>query len=261
MTEDTDTDEHIVTMENIHKSYGEVVALNGVDMRLRDGEILGLAGDNGAGKTTLIKCLAGVHSSDEGHITLRGEQVTIETPGEAKRLGIETTFQELAVVNNLTVTENIFLGREDTIGGGGLFGILKRKNMRRKADELLSTLGIGVDPEAKTGNLSGGERQLVAISRTMLSDPDIVIMDEPTSALSVEGAKQVLNLIDRMKEQGISILLISHSLDYLMEVTDRIQVLHNGQNAGTFDTVSVSQDTITTRMVSGSPSGKEVPPA
>lgn len=259
MTQDADADEYIVTLNGIRKSFGEVVALNGVDMQLRNGEILGLAGDNGAGKTTLIKCLAGVHSSDDGHITLRGEQVAIETPKEAKQFGIETTFQELAVVNNLTVTENIFLGREDTFRDAGFFGVLRRKNMQKKAEELLSNLGISVDPEAKTGNLSGGERQLVAISRTMLSDPDIVIMDEPTSALSVEGAKQVLDLIKRMKTRGISILLISHSLDYLMQVTDRIQVLHNGRSAGTFDTASVSQDLITTRMVSGAPSEKEAP--
>jgi ABC-type sugar transport system ATPase subunit len=181
----------------------------------------------------------------------------MENPREAKQLGIETTFQELAIVNNLTVTENIFLGREDTIGSSGPLGILKRSRMRKESEELLTKLGIDIDPEQKAGNLSGGERQLVAISRTVLSDPHIVIMDEPTSALSVEGARQVLDLIGRMQDQGISILLISHNLDYLMEITDRIHVLHNGQDAGTIDTSSTSQKEITSRMISGLPSEKE----
>ncbi|MFB6106871.1 MAG: ATP-binding cassette domain-containing protein [Halobacteriaceae archaeon] len=248
-----DAEDHIVEMEGITKTFGEVVALEGVDLHLRRNEVLALAGDNGAGKSTLIKCLAGAFEPDEGTIRMNGEVVRIDSPRVSKRLGIETTFQDLAVAGNLSVTQNIFLGREDVTGPSGLFGVLDKRSMRERARELLEDLEIGVDVDEKVSNLSGGERQLVAISRTMLSDPEIVIMDEPTSALSVEGAERVLELIDRMQEQGISIILISHNLDYMQRAADRIQVLHHGHNAGILDATATSRDEIVKRMVGGMP--------
>ena len=249
-------EDYIVEMEDITKRFGEVVALDGVTLRLRRGEVLALAGDNGAGKSTLIKCLAGAHRPDSGTIRIDGDVVDLDSPRRAKELGIETTFQDLAIAGNLTVTQNIFLGREEATGSDGLLGVLSKGKMRERAQELLEELNIGVDVEEKVSNLSGGERQLVSISRTMLSDPEIIIMDEPTSALSVEGAERVLELIDRMQRQGISILLISHNLDYVRRAADRIQILHQGTDAGVLDGETATQDDIVKRMVAGMPDGE-----
>ena len=258
MSQATATDvDHIVEMEGITKTYGEVVALSDVTFRLRRNEILALAGDNGAGKSTLIKCLAGAIKPDSGTIRVDGEVVEIANARASKDLGIETTFQDLAIAGNLTVTQNIFLGRESVSGPSGLFGVLNKPAMRKRARELLDDLEIHVEVDEKVSNLSGGERQLVSISRTLLSDPKIVIMDEPTSALSVEGADRVLDLIDRMQEQGISIILISHNLDYIRRAADRIHVLHQGKSAGIIDDDDeFDQDEIVKRMVGGMPEGE-----
>lgn len=243
----------VVAMEAITRTFGEVVALENVDFALRDGEIHGLAGDNGAGKSTLIKCLAGVLAPDSGTIRIEGRPVTIDSPRDAKELGIETTFQDLALADNLSVTENIFLGREQVRGPQGLFGVLDKGRMRERARELLADLEIGVDPDATVSDLSGGERQLVSISRTLLSAPKIIIMDEPTSALSVEGAKRVLELIEQLREQGISIILISHNIEYMRRVADRIKVLHNGYDAGDISAAEATRDEIVSRMIGGHP--------
>lgn len=243
----------VVAMEDITKTFGEVVALEGVDFTLREGEIHGLAGDNGAGKSTLIKCLAGVLSPDSGSIRIDGQSVTIDNPRVAKEMGIETTFQDLALADNLTVTQNIFLGRELVSGPQGLFGLLAKGRMRERAEELLEDLEIGVTPDAMVSDLSGGERQLVSISRTFLSDPDVIIMDEPTSALSVEGAERVLDLIEQLRDQGISIILISHNIEYMQRVSDRIKVLHNGYDAGDITAEEATRDEIVSRMIGGHP--------
>ncbi|MFC6614487.1 ATP-binding cassette domain-containing protein [Halopenitus salinus] len=250
--------DHIVEMEGISKRFGEVVALEDVTLRLRRNEVLALAGDNGAGKSTLIKCLAGALRPDSGTIRIDGEVVTIESPRDAKRRGIETTFQDLAVAGNLTVAQNIFLGREQVTGPDSILGILDKGSMRERARELLEDLEIDVDVDAKVSNLSGGERQLVAISRTLLSEPKIVIMDEPTSALSVEGADRVLDLIGRMQDQGISIILISHNLDYVRRAADRIQVLYHGQDAGVIEDSDVDREEIVSRMIAGLPEDERV---
>lgn len=256
MSDGSQRDDFIVEMEDITKTFGEVVALDGVTLRLRRNEVLALAGDNGAGKSTLIECLAGALKPDSGTIRVDGEVVDIDSPRRAKRLGIETTFQDLAVADNLTVTQNIFLGREQVVGLDGLLGVRDKGAMRKRARELLEELQIGVDVEERVSNLSGGERQLVSISRTMLSDPKIIIMDEPTSALSVEGAERVLTLIDRMQSRGISIILISHNLDYIRRAADRIHVLHQGTDAGILDGDDATQDDIVKRMVAGLPDGE-----
>jgi len=248
-----DDEDYVVEMEGIEKRFGEVVALEDVTLRLRRNEVLAIAGDNGAGKSTLIKCLAGAHRPDAGVIRIDGETVDIDSPRKAKRLGIETTFQDLAVAGNLTVTQNVFLGREEVQGPNTLLGVLDKGAMRERAGELLDDLKINVDVDEKVANLSGGERQLVSISRTLLSDPEIVIMDEPTSALSVEGADRVLELIDRMQDQGISIVLISHNLDHVRRAADRVQVLHQGRSAGVLGGEGVDRDDIVTRMIAGMP--------
>ena len=246
-----DGDGTAVSMEGISKYFGEVVALEDVDLELRRGEVLALVGDNGAGKSTLIKCLAGVHEPDAGEIRIDGAEVEITNPRDAKALGIETAYQDLALAGNLTVTQNVFLGREETTAFEGLVGVLDKDAMNERAAELLGDLEIDIDPGATVRDLSGGERQLVALSRTLLSDPEIIIMDEPTSALSVEGADRVLALIDRLRDQGISIILISHNLEYTREVADRVQVLFHGRNAGVLDAQAATRDGIVSRMIGG----------
>lgn len=246
------TDDTIVSMNNITKKYGEVVALEDVDLHIQRGEVLGLAGDNGAGKSTLIKCLSGAVKPDNGSISIDGDEVTITNPRVAQTHGIETTFQDLALAENLTVTRNIFLGRELTIGPG-LIGLLKKKEMQSRSKDLLDQLEINVEPDAIVGDLSGGEQQLVAISRNLLSDPKVIIMDEPTSALSVEGAERVLDFIEELQAQGVTILLISHNIEYMKQVTDRIKVLYNGQDAGVLKTEEVTREKLVGRMISGAP--------
>ena len=252
-----DGDGTAVSMEGISKYFGEVVALEDVDLELRRGEVLALVGDNGAGKSTLIKCLAGVHEPDAGEIRIDGAEVEITNPRDAKALGIETAYQDLALAGNLTVTQNVFLGREETTAFEGLVGVLDKDAMNERAAELLRDLEIDIDPGATVRDLSGGERQLVALSRTLLSDPEIIIMDEPTSALSVEGADRVLALIDRLRDQGISIILISHNLEYTREVADRVQVLFHGRNAGVLDAQAATRDGIVSRMIGGHLDGEE----
>ncbi|XVH33433.1 ATP-binding cassette domain-containing protein (plasmid) [Haloferacaceae archaeon DSL9] len=249
-------DDILVSMNNISKRYGEVVALEDVDLHIRRGEVLGLAGDNGAGKSTLIKCLSGAIVPDKGSVAIDGNEVKVSNPRVAQKHGIETTFQDLALAENLTVTRNVFLGRELTIGAG-LVGLLKKKEMRSRSEELLDRLGIDVDPDAVVGDLSGGEQQLVAISRNLLSDPELVIMDEPTSALSVEGAERVLDFIEELQSQGITILLISHNIEYMKQVTDRVKILYNGQDAGVLDTEDVTREKVVSRMISGAPEAQD----
>ena len=252
-----DGDGTAVSMEGISKYFGEVVALEDVDLELRRGEVLALVGDNGAGKSTLIKCLAGVHEPDAGEIRIDGAEVEITNPRDAKALGIETAYQDLALAGNLTVTQNVFLGREETTAFEGLVGVLDKDAMNERAAELLGDLEIDIDPGATVRDLSGGERQLVALSRTLLSDPEIIIMDEPTSALSVEGADRVLALINRLRDQGISIILISHNLEYTRQVADRVQVLFHGRNAGVLDAQAATRDGIVSRMIGGHLDGEE----
>lgn len=242
--------ETVLSVQDVSKRFGEVVALKEANLKLYQGEVLGLAGDNGAGKSTLIKIINGALQPDEGFIRLDGEPVNFQNTRESKEMGIETTFQHLALAPNLTVTENIFLTRE-TVSGLGPFGILRKRKMRDRTNELMEQLGIDVDPTAEVRNLSGGEQQLVAIARTMLSDPKIIIMDEPTSALSVEGADKVTELIGRMQGQGVSIIVISHNLEWLQDVVDRIMVIHHGRVAGDFDAGDVTRDTLVDRMVRG----------
>lgn len=254
-------DDLVLNMEGITKRFGEVVALNEVDFSVGQSEIMGLAGDNGAGKSTLIKCLAGVHKPNAGRIFFEGQPVTIGDPREAQRLGIETTYQELALAPNLTVAENIFLGRELTRTFGGVLTIRHKSRMVEMTDELLDQLDLDISPTSTVDNLSGGERQLVAIARTMLTDPTLVIMDEPTSALSVEAAEKILDLIERMRREGASVVVISHNFDHLRTVCDTISVLHAGENAGTLDAEEATRERIVQLMIAGRPDADAMPSA
>ncbi len=222
----------LVEMEGIHKWFGSVHALKGVDFTVNNGEIVGLIGDNGAGKSTLIKILAGVYPPDKGTIRFEGREVRFKSPKDAQNHGIATVYQELALVDNLDVAGNIFLSREPArFGGESLLALLARSRMRELAARLLESLRVEVPVTALARELSGGQRQAVAISRALHQQPKLVIMDEPTAALAVQEAAKVLDLVRTLKEKGISVIFISHTLPEVFAVADRIVVLRRGEKA------------------------------
>ena len=225
----------ILEVRNIKKRFGGVEALKGVSFQLEEGEILGIVGDNGAGKSTLIKIIAGVHEKDEGEILVYGRPVSIREPKDAKQLGIETVYQDLALVDELDIPANIFLGREETFLGrlGGAIGLLNYRKMARDASRLLADLRVNIPHLFKRVRyLSGGQRQVVALSKVVFWGKKIVILDEPTAALGIQEANKVLELIRQLKERGISIIIISHNLQHVFTVVNRVMVLRRGENAG-----------------------------
>ena len=227
----------IVEMKGIRKSFGAVQALRGVDLALRHNEILGLIGDNAAGKSTLMKVLSGAYLPDEGEIFLEGKKVHITGPEDSRNLGIEMVYQDFALANNIDVSGNIFLGREV-----GLFNfkkwlhqlnILNRRHMDNESHKLLERLKIDIKSvRLKVENLSGGQRQAVAVGRSTAFNARVIIMDEPTASLSVAAIGQVLDLIKQLKEHGVSIIIISHRLEDILKVSDRIMVLRHGRKVG-----------------------------
>lgn len=232
MTEQTNT--HI-RLESISKSFGSIQALDDVSFDVERNEILGLLGDNGAGKSTLIKTLSGVHAPTSGQIHANGEPVTLESHEDAQAVGIETVYQELAISPNRSVAANVFLGKEPVVDSavGRAFNIVDRKRMRKQSQRLLDRLEIDIPVMSNAGNLSGGEQQAVSVARALESDPEVMIMDEPTSALSVKAAERILQLIRTLKQEGVTIILISHNIDEVLNVVDRIAVLANGKFMGT----------------------------
>lgn len=252
-------DDFLVEMRGISKRFGGVRALEKVDFHLRKDEIVGLIGDNGAGKSTLIKILAGVHRHDEGEILFEGRKVEIRNPKEAKLLGIETAYQELALVDNLDVPGNIFLGREPTIKIPWL-NIIDKRKMERQARQILERLRIEVGSmRSPVVNLSGGQRQAVAISRALYTNPRVAIMDEPTAALAVKEVGKVLDLMRRLKESGISVIFISHTLQEIFSVSDRVVILRKGRKVGDLPAGELTIDEAVKLMVGGEefPSEKE----
>jgi len=236
----------VLALEGVSKSFGPVQALQDVDFEVRSGEVVALVGDNGAGKSTLVKAIAGINPADGGTIRFEGEDVQITDPNDAVALGIATVYQDLALCDNLDVVENLFLGRETRASGasGALRG-LDETNMEQRAHELLDQLAVTiVDMRAEAGTLSGGQRQQVAIARSLLGDPKVVLLDEPTAALGVRQTAQVLELIRRLRERGHGVLVISHNLVDVFEVADRIFVLRLGRKAGDFKAGDASQEQI-----------------
>jgi simple sugar transport system ATP-binding protein len=221
----------LVRMTNIGKSYGRVEALSGVDFSVGVGEIVGLVGDNGAGKSTLIKLLSGVAHPDAGEIYIRGEQVMFRDANDAIRAGIETIYQGAALIDDLTVARNLFLGREPTRRIGGLLPRLNWRYMREESRSLLRRMGLGkdVDPEYRVEGLSGGERQSIAIARAMFFDADLIILDEPTNNLGVEETRRVLEFVREAKVAGRSSIFITHNILHVFQVVDRIVVLRHGR--------------------------------
>lgn len=227
--------EPVMRAERLVKTYGRVVGLDGVDFELMPGEVLAVIGDNGAGKSTLIKCLTGAEIPDEGDIYLDGKKVTLSRTQDARALGIETVYQSLAVSPALDVASNLFLGRELRRPGplGSVLRMMDTPEMRRRAREELSELGITTlqDVTVPVENLSGGQRQAVAVARAAAFGSKVVVLDEPTAALGVRESNQVLNLIGRLRERGVSVILVSHNMPHVFDVADRIHIQRLGKRA------------------------------
>ena len=241
-----------IEIENVQKRFGTVEALSEVTLDLGENEVLGLVGDNGAGKSTLVKTLVGIHQPDDGEIRFDGEPVTIDGPKHARKLGIGTVYQDLALVDELTVAENLFLGRTPVKKLGGVWPVVDTERMNEQAQRILGDrLNIHVDPETPVEYLSGGERQAIAIARALVTDPEIVILDEPTSALSKAAVEHVERLVQQLKDNGQSVILVDHNLEEVQSMTDRIAVLFQGEVVDVVDTDSVSRDGLVSMMVSG----------
>jgi D-xylose transport system ATP-binding protein len=227
----------VLSLKGVSKSFGPVQALSDVDFEVQSGEVVALVGDNGAGKSTLVKTIAGIHPPDAGTISFEGEEVSIGGPHDAVELGIATVYQDLALCDNLDVVENLFLGREETGGEGrvALVRPLDEVGMEKQTGELLENLAVTITSvRAEVGTMSGGQRQQVAIARSLLGEPKLVMLDEPTAALGVRQTAQVLELIKRLRERGYGVVVISHNLADVFEVADRIFVLRLGRKAGEF---------------------------
>ena len=220
----------VVEMRNIKKSFAAVQALRGIDLVLHHNEVLGLVGDNAAGKSTLMKVLSGAYIPDEGEIFIEGKKAHIIDPWDARRLGIEMVYQDLALANNLDVAANVFLGREAVSAQLGPIGVMDKHHMEQETQRLLDRLKIDISSvRLRVESLSGGQRQAVAIARATAFNAKVTIMDEPTAALSVAAIGKVLDLVRGLKAQGCSIIVISHRLEDIYQVSDRMMVLRHGR--------------------------------
>ena len=235
----------LLALKDFSKSFGAVQALKEVDLEVFPGEVVGLVGDNGAGKSTLIKAISGAAPPDTGDAWFDGAQVRLRTPYEATSLGIATVYQDLALAENLDVVANLFLGQEVSAAVPGIH-VLDEVAMEQKAVELLSSLGVTTLRSVRTevASLSGGQRQAVAIARSLLGEPKLVMLDEPTAALGIVQTAQILKLIARLRERGLGVIVISHNLADVFEVADRIAVLRLGRMAATHKVGDVSREDI-----------------
>jgi D-xylose transport system ATP-binding protein len=245
------TETPLLQLRNITKSFGSVQALTDVDFEVRDGEVMALVGDNGAGKSTLIKCIAGTHAADTGEILFEGKQVHIHGPKDASRLGIEVVYQDLALCDNLDVVQNMYLGREEH----DWFQRLNEPIMEQKTAETLKSLAVTTINSIRqpVASLSGGQRQSVAVAKAVQWNSKLVILDEPTAALGVAQTEQVLALVRRLGEQGLSVVIISHNLHDIFETADRITVLRLGRNAGIFERAKTTQQEVVEAITAGKP--------
>jgi D-xylose transport system ATP-binding protein len=231
----------LLQLRGISKAYGAVQALSDVDLEVYAGEVLGLVGDNGAGKSTLIKSISGVGPPDSGEFIVEGQSVKISSPQAASHLGIETVYQDLALCDNLDVVANLFLGKEERTPWRSIDEI----DMEKRTLQVLKTLEVKI-PSVRTlvASLSGGQRQSIAVAKTILRNAKVVMLDEPTAALGVAQTRQVLNLIRRLRENGLGVIVISHNLADVFEVVDRVIVLRLGKKVATFDIKSTTAEQI-----------------
>jgi D-xylose transport system ATP-binding protein len=244
------TDTPLLELRGVYKSFGSVQALTDVDFEVRAGEVMALVGDNGAGKSTLIKCVAGIHPMDEGEILYDGRPVSIHSPRDAAKLGIEVVYQDLALCDNLDVVQNMYLGRE-----ANHFQILEESPMEARTRETLASLRVTTIKSIRqaVATLSGGQRQSVAVARAVMWNSRLVILDEPTAALGVAQTEQVLALVNRLAEQGLAVALISHNLHDVFETATRITVLRLGRNVGVFERASTTQQQVVEAITAGQP--------
>jgi D-xylose transport system ATP-binding protein len=244
-------------LRGVSKSFGVVQALSDVDFEVRSGEVMALVGDNGAGKSTLIKSVAGIHPIDSGTIFFEGREVHIGGPTDAAKLGIEVVYQDLALCDNLDVVQNMYLGRELH----DWFQRLNEPAMEQKTLETMSSLSVTTlrSVRQRVASLSGGQRQSVAVARAVMWNSKVVILDEPTAALGVAQTRQVLDLIKRLREQGLAVVLISHNLVDVFEVADRITVLRLGRNVGVYERAKTTQEEIVEAITFGKAKPDEAP--
>jgi D-xylose transport system ATP-binding protein len=239
----------ILELRGVSKHFGAVQALYQVDFHVAPGEVMALVGDNGAGKSTLIKCIAGIYPFDEGAVVFEGEEVHIHGPKDSARLGIEVVYQDLALADNLDVVQNMYLGRELTDGARRL----DETEMEAKAQETLKGLSVTTLSSVRqtVAGLSGGQRQSVAVAKAVMWNSRVVILDEPTAALGVAQTRQVLDLVKRLGEQGLAVILISHNLHDVFEVADSITVLRLGQNVAEFKRTETNQQEVVEAITAG----------
>lgn len=237
----------IMEARGVSKHYGGVIALDDVDLTLYDGEVLGIVGDNGAGKSTLIKAITGAIPKTSGTILFDGKETHIDSPTEAKAAGIETVYQDLALVNEISITKNVFLGREilrdDWLGR--VFGVLDFKKMDAEIRSLFGKLDIRIaDIYRDAQAFSGGQRQAVALSKTVMFGKRIAILDEPTAALGVRESKMAMDLVRSLKDHGLSVIMITHNMQHVLNYCDRVMVLRLGRVAAVRDVAEVDGDTL-----------------
>ena len=244
--------DYILQLENISKYFGSVVALSDVTLRLKRGEVHCLLGDNGAGKSTLIKTLAGVHAPDKGDYLVDGERVRFSSPGDALDAGIATVYQDLALVPLLSVARNFFMGREPMRKMLGIIPVMDTTYAAEIAREKLQDMGIHVrDPNQPVVNMSGGEKQCLAIARAIHFGASVLILDEPTAALGVKQSVNVLKLIARAKQKGISVIFITHNVNHAYPVGDSFTLLNRGTSLGTYEKAKVSKEEVLDMMAGG----------
>ncbi|GHF69920.1 simple sugar transport system ATP-binding protein [Amycolatopsis bartoniae] len=245
--------EPLLEARGVVRRFGHVEALRGADFTAYPGEIVGLIGDNGAGKSTLVKILSGADQPDEGQILLDGEPVRLDSPHVAREHGIETVYQDLALAADLDPSANLFLGREILRGGfWGRLGFLDKKAMAREASEAIVRLGVSLkDDAAVVADLSGGQRQSVAVARAAMWAQKVIFMDEPTAALGVVQQRGVLDLIRRVRDQGITVVLISHNMQQVLQICDRVEVLRLGARVARLDTAGTSVEDLVAAMTGG----------
>jgi D-xylose transport system ATP-binding protein len=250
--------EPILELRGINKSFGPVHVLHDVDLTVRAGEVTALVGDNGAGKSTLVKCIAGIHGMDSGEVRFEGRPVTIHNPRQAAELGIEVVYQDLALCENLDVVQNMFLGRERTE-----YGMLDEADMELAARRTLASLSVRTVKSVRTlvSALSGGQRQTVAIAKSVLWNSKVVLLDEPTAALGVAQTAQVLELVRQLADNGLAVVLISHNMNDVFAVADRIACLYLGRMAAQVKATDVTYSQVVELITAGRSGDLGLPPA
>ena len=243
------SDTPLLELRGISKHFGAVIALHEVDFKVSPGRVTALVGDNGAGKSTLIKCVAGIYHIDGGQVLFDGEQVSIASPREAADLGIEIVYQDLALADNLDVVQNMFLGREELDSGH----LLNETKMEARSRETLASLSVTTIRSVRqtVAGLSGGQRQSVAVAKAVMWNSRLVILDEPTAALGVAQTRQVLDLVRRLADKGLGVILITHNLHDIFEVADDITVLRLGQNVAQFERKNTTEQEVVHAITAG----------